>query len=168
MTRLAEMLGKHITPALAPLGFTKTGNTYRFRGGNGDQAIINFQTFSALPPAIVFFVNTSVVPRTQVELFDFIFDRKRRSQPPESDGTYRKRIVPPREFSRHPHWKQPDELWTFREDIDGDVDRVGSQVATAVVDVAPTLIELLDRKKLLAFMRTRRSGSPRLPAPGPR
>ncbi len=64
MTRLAEMLGKHITPALAPLGFTKTGNTYRFRGGNGDQAIINFQTFSALPPAIVFFVNTSVVPRT--------------------------------------------------------------------------------------------------------
>lgn len=52
---------------LAPLGFKKTGNTYRLVAENGDQSLIEFQRTAGRPPDVAFFVNVAVAPTTMVD-----------------------------------------------------------------------------------------------------
>ena len=64
MISMAQFLVRYVTPVPKPLGFTKTGATYRLIADNGDQALIEFQRSS---PNIAFFVNVAASPKTQAE-----------------------------------------------------------------------------------------------------
>jgi hypothetical protein len=69
MVTIVKFLNKYIAPALKPLGFQKTGKTFRLIAANGDQVIIEEQTSDiAKAGDMAFFINVAVVPQTYFEI----------------------------------------------------------------------------------------------------
>ena len=150
MTTLAEVLKKYVTPTLAPLGYRKVGNTYRLTAENGDQALINFQVSSgSVGDDVIFFINVAVVPRTQIDLNNSIFQRS--TQPTTAAGILSDRLWPPADVEYDNNSQFDDQRWQF-SDADG-ADRVGKHLVEILSgDVHPVLAPLLDRRTFLAYL----------------
>src|ERR1700712_5362558 len=93
MFTLSQFLSRHVTAVLKPLGFKKTGATYRLIAENGDQALINFQRSSGTN--VAFYVNVAVAPKTASEFLDYRMKRTPRANPTTAGAALEDRVRPP-------------------------------------------------------------------------
>ena len=149
MTTLAEVLRAKVTPTLAPLGYRKTGNTYRLIAENGDQALMNFQVSSgSVEEDVIFFVNVAVVPKTQIDLNNSITGQ---SQPTPADGILSDRVAPPADVKYDNNSRFTDERWQFSSPEAAE--RVGKHLVEILPGVHSVLAPLLDRRTFLAYLQ---------------
>jgi len=158
MISLAQVLNGYITPVLAPLGFKKTGSTYRLIADNGDQSLVEFQRTAGRPPEVAFYINIAVAPTTMVDLWDYAYEREHPAQPGSEDGLYRDRLMPPQDMKKNPN-RQSETRWRF---YDRDsANKLGTHVAELLAkDVAPKLIRLLDREQFLEYVAESKDNMP--------
>ena len=148
MISMAQFLVRYVTPLLKPLGFTKTGSTYRLIADNGDQALIEFQRSSGTD--IAFFVNVAVSPKTQAEFLDYLMKRQPRA-PSVAGAALSDRVRPPAEVEYDNGSIVPDQRWEFTDDATAQ--RCGELLAEILTrDVVPVIAPLLDRKNFLAYL----------------
>jgi hypothetical protein len=164
MIGLTQVLNGYITPALSPLGFKKTGNTYRLVAENGDQALVNFQRSAGRPPEVVFYINVAVAPSTFVQFNDYQFGRQHPEQPGPEDGLYRDRLMPDQDMKSDP-LLQTDERWHFTDR--DSANRVGAHLAELLGKiVGPKLVTLVDRDRFLDYVLESKENMP-WPSEGP-
>lgn len=148
MITLSQFLDRYVTPVLKPLGFKKTGATYRLIADNDDQALINFQQSSGTN--VAFFVNVAVAPKTQSEFLDYRMKRVQRANPTTAGAALEDRVSPPAAVEYDNGSPFPDRRWHFTDD--SQAEECGKLLAEVLVkDVVPTIAPLLDRKAFLAY-----------------
>jgi len=156
MTVLSQVF-KEVTPALAALGYKKTGNTYRLTADNNDQALINFQLSDASGEDVIFYVNVAIVPQTQSEVLNFILQRSK-ALPSYEEGIFTDRVWPPEDFQYDNHSRFRDQRWQISE---GNANRCGTTLAeTLTRDVCPLLLRLLNRRELLGYLNVPKDEKP--------
>ncbi len=148
MISMAQFLVRYVTPVLKPLGFIKTGSTYRLIADNGDQALIEFQRSSGTD--IAFFVNVAVSPKTQAEFLDYLMKRQPRA-PSVAGAALSDRVRPPAEVEYDNGAIIPDQRWEFTDGATAQ--RCGELLAEVLTrDVVPVIAPLLNRKEFLAYL----------------
>ena len=156
MVTIAKFLTKYIEPALKPLGFEKTGKTFRLIAENGDQVIVEEQTSDiAKAGDMAFYITVAVVPRTYHEVTNYVFEKKLgvvgSLQPSSASGLVVGRVRPPAEVAYPSLGESVDERWYFKDD--GSAELCGeSLVAKLLNEALPVVTPLLDRKKLAEYI----------------
>jgi Domain of unknown function (DUF4304) len=113
--RLDAMLAEHVAPVLRPLGFRKTGRTYRLAAPNGTQGLINFQSFSTSFTRASFFVNVDVVVEAHRGWMAFALNVDLTKQPAIGQGFWRDGIWPPEDVEDR-FGEYRSHLWYFDDD----------------------------------------------------
>jgi hypothetical protein len=134
---------QYVTPLLAEHGFVGRGRTFRRRAGNGDTAVVNFQTSSSASPAsYLFYVNLALVVTPWLDWKDGGAVDPTAFEPTHVQGLFSVRVRQLRGWS---------DRWSF-DSID-TAHECGQELTEALGPRLEELVSLLDRSEFLRRIR---------------
>lgn len=164
MITLDAFLSTYITPELQPLGFKKTRRTYRLVADNGDQVLVEAQKSDSPPDGgVSFYINIAVVPKPYFEVAAFIFERrfgrKYQEVPSTEGGLVSDRLASDPAVAYPSSGRFTDKRWYFRDEESAKLcaEHLVGKLTTYAI---PVLTQLLDRKRLRAYVAEADRGVP--------
>ncbi|WP_426562463.1 hypothetical protein ACPPVT_17450 [Angustibacter sp. McL0619] len=139
MKPLDQVVRDRVAPVLKDAGFKRKGRAFWLASPSGDYAVVAVSAFKLAVHDAEFFVDFAVTPKAYL---DFVNRNGDAQGAPGGLWTDRLQVPGKQTIAMRDHWS-----------FDLDDDATGEQLTTLLRQVVPSLIRLLDRRNLLAYVR---------------